>query len=130
VHFFFCYLAQLQQSELADIWINIYICEICVFGLMVPQPLMGQDLLYDVPRSQSDTHRLISTTQRPLPENTQHSQETSMSPAGFELAIPSSVRPWTPRLRSHSHWDRQIYVLTDVTFIQPYESSSFFLTVR
>ena len=28
--------------------------------------------------------RVISPTQRPLPDNTQHSQETSMSPAGLE----------------------------------------------
>jgi hypothetical protein len=45
-----------QQSELADIWINIYICKIYVFGLMVPQPLVGQDLLYEVSRSHTTTH--------------------------------------------------------------------------
>jgi hypothetical protein len=42
--------------------------------------------------------RLISPTQRPLSENTQHSQETSMPQAGFEPAIPASERPQTHAL--------------------------------
>ena len=31
-------------------------------------------------------------TQKPLPDNTQHSQQTSMLPAGFEPAVPTSER--------------------------------------
>ena len=34
-----------------------------------------------------------SDAERPLPDNTQYSQETSMPPAGFELTIPTSTRP-------------------------------------
>ena len=37
--------------------------------------------------------RVISPTQRHLPDYTQHSQETSMLPAGFEPAIRASGRP-------------------------------------
>jgi len=37
-------------------------------------------------------------TRRPLPDNTQHSQQTSMPEAGFELAIPASERPQTHAL--------------------------------
>jgi hypothetical protein len=33
--------------------------------------------------------------QRPLPDNTQHSQETATPSAGFEPAIPISERPQT-----------------------------------
>jgi len=43
--------------------------------------------------------RVISSSQRPLPVNTQHSQETDInSPAEFKLAIPTSKRwPLTAR---------------------------------
>jgi hypothetical protein len=39
---------------------------------------------------------VISPSQRPLPDNTQHSKKTSILPPGFETAIPTSKRP-------HSH---------------------------
>jgi hypothetical protein len=43
--------------------------------------------------------RVISPTQRPLPDNTQHSQDTdTMSLAGFESAIRASERPQTHAL--------------------------------
>ena len=43
--------------------------------------------------------RTISPTQRPLPDNTQHSQETDIhAPEGFEPAIPESKRPQTEAL--------------------------------
>jgi hypothetical protein len=38
---------------------------------------------------------VINPSQRPLPDNTQHSQDTSMPPAGFEPAIPARERPQT-----------------------------------
>jgi hypothetical protein len=38
---------------------------------------------------------VISPTQLPLPDNTQHSQETSILQAEFEPAIPASERPQT-----------------------------------
>jgi len=39
---------------------------------------------------------VIGPSQRPLPDNTQKSQETdSHAPAGFDLAIPASERPQT-----------------------------------
>jgi hypothetical protein len=42
---------------------------------------------------------VISPTQRPLPDNIQHSQETDIhSPAGFEHKIPASERPQTHAL--------------------------------
>jgi hypothetical protein len=36
---------------------------------------------------------MIGSAQRPLPDNTQHSQQISMPPAGFESAIPASEWP-------------------------------------
>ena len=39
--------------------------------------------------------RMISSSQGPLPDNTQHSQQTSMSPMGFEPIISADERPQT-----------------------------------
>jgi hypothetical protein len=41
---------------------------------------------------------VISPRHRLLPDNTQHSQQTSMSPVGFEPTIPASERPPTHAL--------------------------------
>ena len=40
----------------------------------------------------------MDPTQKPLPDNTQHNRQTSMSPAGFETAIPTSERRKTHAL--------------------------------
>ena len=42
--------------------------------------------------------RVISLSQRPLPDNTQHSQQTSMLPVGFEPTISAGERPHTNAL--------------------------------
>ena len=42
---------------------------------------------------QDSSGRVTSPSQRPLHDNTQHSKQTSMPPAGFEPAIPISDRP-------------------------------------
>jgi len=58
------------------------------------QPQVGQGLLiHEVSRSHTTTHhsrwdssgRVISPSQRPLPDNIQHSLQISMPPVGFEL---------------------------------------------
>jgi hypothetical protein len=75
----------------------------CVF---VPrQSPVGQGLhIVRASRSHSDTphsvdsfRRVIGPTQRPLPDNTQHSQQTrhTRPPAGFEPTTPASERPHT-----------------------------------
>ena len=38
---------------------------------------------------------VISSSQRPLPDNQQHSQQKSMPPVGFEPTTPASERPQT-----------------------------------
>jgi hypothetical protein len=48
--------------------------------------------------------RVISPSLRPLPENTQHSQETFVPPAGFESAMPASERPQTHALDRTTTW--------------------------
>jgi hypothetical protein len=76
---------------------------ICFFWAQ--QPPLGQAfLMHDVCRSHTTTHhsqqdssgRVISSSQRPLPENTQHSQQTNIhAPVGFEPTISAGERPQT-----------------------------------
>ena len=73
------------------------------FFFVTLQPNAGQGLLiHQVSRSHTATHhtrqdssgRVISSSQRPLPDNTKHQQQkTSMPPARFEPAIPAGERP-------------------------------------
>jgi hypothetical protein len=51
--------------------------------------------------------REISPTQRPLPDNTQHSQETNIhAPAGIQMGNPSKRAAAGLRLRPRRHRDR------------------------
>ena len=68
------------------------------------QPPVGQGLLiHEVSRSRTTTHcsrydsfvRVISSSQRPLSYNTQHSQQTSMPSVGFEPTFSAGERPQT-----------------------------------
>jgi hypothetical protein len=87
---------------------------------MVQQPLGPSSLqrLYDhtwaCQTRQDSSGRVIEPTQRSLPENAQHSQETDIhAPAGFETAIPSQqAEAADPRLRPRNHWDRPLYKYT------------------
>ena len=73
------------------------------------QPPVGQGLLINkVSRSHTTTHhtrwetsgRVISSSQRPLPDNIQHSRQTSMPPVRFEPTISAGER-----LQTYA-WDR------------------------
>ena len=44
---------------------------------------------------QDSSRRVISPTQRPVPDNTQHSLQTSIPSTGFEPPIPSAELPQT-----------------------------------
>ena len=53
--------------------------------------------------------RVISRTQRPLPNNTQHSQETNIHPSrGIRNRNPRMRPAADPCLRPRVHWDRQL----------------------
>jgi hypothetical protein len=74
----------------------------CLF--LARQPPVGQGLLIpEVPRSHTTTYhirqdlsgRVISLAQRSLPDNTQHSQQTSMPPVVLEPTISVGERPQT-----------------------------------
>jgi hypothetical protein len=68
---------------------------------MAQMPLVSQGLsltrLHDH-ALQDSSGRVISQTQRPLPNNTKHNRQTSMTPAGFESTIPANQRPQTHAL--------------------------------
>ena len=81
-----------------------YVLRLCyVTGATAPPPPVGQDfIIHEVSRSHTTTHhswqdssgRVIGPPQRPLPNNTQHRQQ-SMPPVGFEPTISASERPQT-----------------------------------
>ena len=81
-------------------------CKILFHGACSPVAGYGLLMLEVFPRSHTTTHhsrqdssgRVISPSQRPLPDNTQHSQQTSMPPAGFEPTISAGERPQTHSL--------------------------------
>jgi hypothetical protein len=53
---------------------------------------------------------VISSSQRPLPDNKQHSQQTNIHAfGGFELKISAGERPQTHALRPRGYWDGQVY---------------------
>ena len=81
-------------------------------------PNAGHGLLIaGVSRSQTTTHhsrknssgQMISSSQRPLPDNTHHSQQTSIhpSPRGIRTHYPTSRAAADPHLRPRGRWDRQ-----------------------
>jgi len=66
---------------------------------MPRQPLVGQGLIIEASRSQTPhSVGLLRTSDQPgaeisVRDNRQHTQETAMPPAGFELSVPASERP-------------------------------------
>jgi len=88
---------------------------------MVQQSLVRQCLLI-IEASRSQTHhsrydpsaRVIGPKQRPLPDNTQHSQKTDIyAPDGTRTLNPSNREAANSRLRPRGHWCQ----LTDILFI-------------
>ena len=88
-------------------------------GVVFYSPLAGfRFLAYEVSWShtttrhirQDSTGRVISPSQRPLPDNIQHSQQTNINaPGGIRTHNLSSRAAKDLRLRPRGHWDRLIY---------------------
>jgi hypothetical protein len=75
------------------------------------RPSAGHGLfILEVSRSHTTTHhsrwdssgRVISSSQRPLPDNTQHSQQTNFRTHDLSRRAAADLR-----LRPRGHWDRQ-----------------------
>jgi hypothetical protein len=82
---------------------------------MAQQTLVGhKPLIIEASRSRSDTPhssgRVISPTQRNLPDNTRHSQQTDIHvPGGIRTRNPSKRTAADPHFRPRGHWDRQMW---------------------
>ena len=98
--------------------IYAHICMYAVFFFMALQPIAGHGLLilYEVSRSHTTTHHIqydssgwvISSSQRPVPDNTQHSQQTNIHATGGIRTHNLSRRAAADlRLRPRGHWDRR-----------------------
>ena len=60
---------------------------------------------------QDSSGRVISQSQRPLPDNTQHSQQTNIyAPGGIRTHNLSRLVAADLRLRRRGHWDRHLYL--------------------
>jgi hypothetical protein len=81
---------------------------------MARRPLVDQVLIAGVSRSHSDTSHSVGLlwtsdrpSQRPLPDNTQRTQETDIhAPGGIRTLNSSKQAAADPRLRPRRHWDR------------------------
>ena len=92
---------------------------------VVRQPPLGQGvLIHDVSRSHKTTHhsrqgssgRVKSSSQIPLSDNTQHSQQTNIhAPGGIRTHNLSRWAAADLRLGPHGYWDR-LYCTSTVQF--------------
>jgi hypothetical protein len=87
--------------------------ELYIYTLRVQHSLVGQGSPHSLTHHchtqthssrQDSSGRVISPPQRHLPDDTQHSRQTSNDPAGFEPTIPGSERQKT-HASSHGNWD-------------------------
>ena len=78
-------------------------------------------LIHEVSRSHTTTHhnrldfsgRVTSSSQRPVPDNTQHSQQTNIhAPGGIRTHNLSRQAAANLRLRTRGHWDRPQPIIT------------------
>ena len=91
-----------------------------IFLFLAQQPLVGQSLLvHEVSRSHTTTHhsrqdssgQVISSSQRLLPDNIRHSQQTDIHASGWIRTHNLSRRATADlRFRRSGHWDRHIYI--------------------
>jgi len=97
---------------------------LCIYMHFFPvalRPKAGQDLfILEVSRSHTTTHhsrwdssgRVIGSSQRPLPDNTQHSQQTYIHApgGGFEPSIPPGERSNTHALGRAATGTGHLYI--------------------
>jgi len=93
-----------------------YFVKCSFFLFLAQQPPVGLAyLIHEVSRSHTTTHhtrwdssgRMIISSQTPLPDNTQHSQQTAIhAPGGIRTYNLSRQAAADLRLRPRSHWDR------------------------
>ena len=104
-----------NPQELIYIYIYIYALFVFsfVFGATAPQWARASSFLMFLDHTQRRTTvgrapgRVISSSQRPLPDKTRHTQETDVhAPGGIRTYNLSKRVAVDLRLRPHGHWDR------------------------
>jgi hypothetical protein len=106
-----------------------HICKLCIFSPNAarapsgPGPPRYRGFTFTLsltPHIRYDSSgRVISPTQRPLPDNTQHSQERDIhTPGGIRTHNPSKRTAADPRLRPRGHWDRVVNSVYTIKIIQ------------
>ena len=98
------------------------------FFLLAQQPPVGQGLLiHEVSRSQTTTRhsrqdssgRVINPSQRSLPDNIQHSQQTNIhAPGGIRTHILRRRAAADLRFSPRGHWDRRLGLYVDKFYPQ------------
>ena len=105
---------QCMRGHQCEVYREIRHC-LFVFGATTP-PVGHGLLIHEVSRSHTNTHhsrqdssgRAISSSQRPLPDNTQESQKTDNHvPGGIRKHNPSRRAAADLRLRPRGHWDQR-----------------------
>ena len=118
------YFILLSTSPSANSYIPIFFYPVALW----PNAGHGH-LIPKVSRSHTTTHhsrqdssgRVISSSQRPLPDNTQHSQQTNIHAPGRIRTHDLSRRAATDlRLRPCGHWDRPYIRIYSVIFLYCY----------
>ena len=95
---------------------------------MAQQPLVGQGLTITFRQTHhtryASSRRVISPSQKPLPDKTKHSQQTDIHAlGGIRTHNPSKRVAEDPRPRPHGHWDRFLFILQKIIPIFPQEQS-------
>ena len=116
-----------SKRNLSLVHFNFYTFPFLIFLAVALRPNAGHGLLFlEVSRSHATTHhrrqdssgRVISSSQRPLPDNTQHSQQTNVhAPGGIRTHDLSRRGAANLRLRQRGHWDRRPLIIP-LTFSQ------------
>jgi hypothetical protein len=79
---------------------------------------------------QDSSGRVISSSQRPLPDNSQYTKQTNILATGWILIHDQSRRAAVDlRLRSRGHWDRQLCKLCNIIFKFMYSYFYFYVYV-
>ena len=107
-----CYIARL-----ASLFPSQTLFGFIFFSPMAPRPNADHVLILEVSRSHTTTHhsrydpsgRVISSSQRALPNNTQHLRQKNIQASGGIRTRNFSRREAADlRLRLHGHWDQHL----------------------
>ena len=106
-------------------YIKVTVTIISFFGAIAPP--VGQGLfIHQVSGSHTTTHysrqdssgRVTSPSQKPLPDNTQHSQQRNIhAPGGIRTHSLSRRAAADLRLRPRGHWNRRRWLLTLINYL-------------